>query len=157
MFWKLPNKEFREMAHEGNKAGQQAIVKSGVVPGLLAYSGNEAVGWIAVEPREKYLRLAHSRVLKPIDELPVWSVTCFFIRRDFRNKGLTIALLKAAIEHVKKRGGKIVEGYPIEPKDDKIPAVFAYMGLASAYRKAGFKEVRRNSETRPIFRKRVGD
>jgi GNAT superfamily N-acetyltransferase len=157
MFWKLPNKDFRELAYEGNKAGLKAIVESGIIPGLLAYSGNEAVGWIAVEPRDEYPRLAHSRVLKPVDDQPVWSVTCFYTRRDFRGKGVTVALLMAAIEHVKKRGGKIVEGYPIEPKNGKIPAVFAYMGLASAYRKAGFKEVKRNLEKRPIFRMRVGN
>jgi hypothetical protein len=58
--------------------------------------------------------------------------------------------------HVKKRGGKIVEGYPVEPKKGKMPAAFAYTGLASAFRKAGFKEVARNSETRPIFRFMIG-
>lgn len=157
MFWKLSNQDFRELAYQGNKAGLKAMVESGIVPGILAYSGNEAVGWIAVEPRDEYPRLAHSRVLKPVDDQPVWSVTCFFTRKDFRGKGVTVALLKAAIDHVKKRGGKIVEGYPIEPENDKMPAAFAYMGLASAYRKAGFKEVRRNSDKRPIFRMRVGN
>lgn len=157
MFWKLSNQDFRELAYQGNKAGLKAMVESGIVPGILAYSGNEAVGWIAVEPRDEYPRLAHSRVLKPVDDQPVWSVTCFFTRKDFRGKGVTVALLKAAIDHVKKREGKIVEGYPIEPENDKMPAAFAYMGLASAYRKAGFKEVRRNSDKRPIFRMRVGN
>jgi GNAT superfamily N-acetyltransferase len=157
MFWKLANKEFRALAYEGNKAGQKAMVDAGIIPGVLAYSGNEAIGWIAVEPRDKYPRLARSRVLKPIDDQPVWSVTCFFTRREYRGVGVTVALLKAAIEHVKKQGGKIVEGYPIEPNEGKIPAVFAYTGLASAFRKAGFKEVRRNSARRPIFRIAVED
>jgi GNAT superfamily N-acetyltransferase len=156
MFWKLDNKDFGAMAYAGNKAAQQAIVKSGIVPGLLAYSKGEAVGWIAVEPRAEYPRLARSRVLKPVDDQPVWSITCFFTRKDFRAKGVTVALLKAAAVHVKKRGGKIVEGYPVEPKKGKMPAAFAYTGLASAFRKAGFKEVARNSETRPIFRFMIG-
>jgi GNAT superfamily N-acetyltransferase len=152
MFWKLPQKDFDAMVYDGNKAAQRAIVESGIVPGLLAYSGNEAIGWIAVEPRSRYPRLARSRVLKPVDDQPVWSITCFFTRRDFRGQGVTVALLKAAIAYVKKCGGKFVEGYPVEPKKGKMLAASAYTGLASAFRRAGFKEVARNSETRPIFR-----
>ncbi len=157
MFWKLPNKEFEALAYEGNKAAQRAIVDSRHTPGLLAYAGQEAVGWIAVEPRSKYPRLTRSRVLAPVDEQPVWSITCFFTRRDYRRKGVGVALLKASIEHVSKRGGKIVEGYPTEPKTDKLPAAFVYMGLASAFREAGFTEVARRSKTRPIFRYVIGD
>lgn len=156
MFWKLPNKDFQALAYEGTKAAQKTIVESGRLPGLLAYSGKEAVGWIAVEPRSEYPRLARSRVLKPLDEEPVWSVTCFFTRRDLRDKGVSVALLKACIEHVRKHGGKMVEGYPIEPKAGKMPAAFVYTGLASAFREAGFTEVARRSETRPIFRYVIG-
>ncbi|MBI3739474.1 MAG: GNAT family N-acetyltransferase [Chloroflexi bacterium] len=156
MFWKLPNKDFSALAYDGNKSAQRALVKSGVVPGLLAYADGEAVGWIAVEPRDQYPRLTRSRVLKPVDDNPVWSITCFFTRKDFRGAGVTVALLKAAIDHVKKLGGRIVEGYPVEPKKGKMPAAFVYTGLASAFRKAGFKEVARNSETRPIFRFVIG-
>ena len=152
MFWKLPNRDFQSLAYDGNKAAQKAIVESGHAPGLLAYHGREAVGWIAVEPRSQYPRLARSRVLAPVDEQPVWSISCFFTRRDVRGKGVTAALLKACVEHVRKHGGKIVEGYPTEPKGGKLPAAFAYTGLASAFRDAGFTEVARRSETRPIFR-----
>jgi GNAT superfamily N-acetyltransferase len=157
MFWKLPNKDFRELAYDGNRAAQKAIVVSGTVPGLLAYADGECVGWIAVEPRTEYPRLVRSRILQPIDDMPVWSVTCFFTRRDHRGQGVTLALLIAAIAHVRACGGKVVEGYPTEPKAGRMPAAFAYMGLASAFRKAGFKEVARRSATRPIFRYVIGD
>jgi GNAT superfamily N-acetyltransferase len=156
MFWKLPNKEFRSLAYEGNKAAQKAILDSGQVPGLLAYLDGEAVGWIAVEPRGEYPRLARSHVLRPVDAEAVWSITCFFTRRDYRGKGVSISLLRATIEHVRRRGGRIVEGYPTEPKTEKMPAPFVYTGLASAFRAAGFTEVARRSETRPIFRYVIG-
>ena len=156
MFWKLPNKEFQSLAYDGTKAAQKSIVESGHTPGLLAYAGTEAVGWIAVEPRGEYPRLSRSRVLAPVAAQPVWSITCFFTRRDYRGKGVTVALLEACIDYVAKRGGKIVEGYPIEPKDGKLPAAFAYTGLASAFRAAGFVEVTRRSATRPIFRFAIG-
>jgi len=91
-------------------------------------------------------------VLKRIDEKPVWSVVCFFIKKEFRGNGVSINLLEAAKKYVKDKGGKIIEGYPIEPKQDKFPEAFAWVGLASAFRKAGFKEIVRRSETRPIMR-----
>jgi GNAT superfamily N-acetyltransferase len=87
-----------------------------------------------------------------VDEKPVWSVVCFFVAKPFRQKGMSIAMLKAAAEYARKKGAKIVEGYPIEPKKGKMPDVFAYTGLVSAFKQAGFKEVLRRSETRPIMR-----
>jgi len=59
--------------------------------------------------------------------------------------------LKAAVEHVKKQGGKIVEGYPVDAQKD-MPAPFIYTGTVSAFQQAGFQEVRRRSPMRPIFR-----
>ncbi len=156
MFWKLGNKEFHVLAYDGNKAAQKAIVEERGVPGLLAYTGGDAVGWIAVEPRSQYPRLERSRILKPVDDQPVWSVTCFFTRRDHRERGVSVALLKAAVEHVRKHGGKIVEGYPTDPKAGKLPAPFVFTGLAKAFREAGFKEVARRSQSRPIFRYVIG-
>lgn len=157
MFWKLPNREFQALAYEGTKAAQKAIVKSGHAPGLLAYVGRDAIGWIAVEPRSQYPRFERSRILAPVDDQPVWSITCFFTAKDNRGKGISIALLKGCVDYVRKHGGRIVEGYPIEPKAGKMPPAFAYLGLASAFRAAGFTEVARRSETRPIFRFVIGD
>jgi GNAT superfamily N-acetyltransferase len=90
-----------------------------------------------------------------VDEQPVWSVVCFFVARAYRRKGVTVALLKAAVEYARQRGAGIVEGYPVEPKEDKAPDPFVYTGLASAFRQAGFEEVLRRSETRPIMRKLI--
>ena len=114
------------------------------------------IGWIAVEPRSVYPKLAHSRILKPVDDADVWSVTCFFVVKQARRQGLTVKLLKAAVDYVKGRGGKIVEGYPVDAKKD-MPAPFVYTGTAAAFRKAGFIEVARRSETRPIMRYSIGD
>ena len=151
MYWKLRGKAFDEVRGYETRQMHKSIVDSGVATGLLAYLHGEVVGWIAVEPREAYERLAHSRTLKPVDEQPVWSVTCFFVAKKFRRRGVTVEMLRAAVEHVKKQGGKIVEGYPVETQKD-LPAPFIYTGTASAFQRAGFKEVARHSPTRPIFR-----
>lgn len=152
MWWRLKRSEFDRMKGEGNKRAFKKIVDSGEVPGILAYANGQPIGWCAVAPRKAYSALERSRTLKRIDDKPIWSIVCFFVAKPFRGKGVMGELLKAAINYVKKQGGKIVEAYPVEPKKDKIPDVYAYTGLVSAFRKAGFTEVLRRSETRPIMR-----
>ena len=151
MFWKLRGKAYDEARIYETRQMHKSIVDSGVSTGLLAYYHGEVVGWVAVEPRSAYPKLAFSRALKPVDDEPVWSVTCFFVAKKFRKKGIAVELLKAAIEHVRSKGGRIVEGYPVDGKKDMAPP-FAFTGTASAFQQAGFKEVARNTPTRPIFR-----
>lgn len=152
MWWRLKRSEFDRQKGEGNKWAMRQIVASGEIPGILAYAGSEAVAWCSVAPRENYSALERSRKLKRVDDKPVWSVVCFFIAKQFRGKGITLPLLKAAIDHAGKQGGRIVEGYPVEPKNGRMPDAFAYTGLVSTFRKAGFREVARFSEKRPIMR-----
>jgi len=152
MWFRLKRSDFQKMKGEGNKAAMKSIVQSGKIPGILAYDGKTAVGWCSVAPRQDFTALERSRIMRPIDDQPVWSIVCFYIHKDYRNKGVTVALLRAAIDYVAKRGGRIVEGYPVEPKKDRMPDVFAFYGLVSAFKKEGFAECERRSETRPIMR-----
>jgi GNAT superfamily N-acetyltransferase len=152
MFWKLPAADFKQLAGDGTRQMQKSIVAQGLVPGILAYDGEIPVGWIAVEPRREYPRLARSRVLKPVDEADAWSVPCFFTARDYRRKGVTVGLLREAVRYVASKSGKIVEGYPVDTKGDNAPAPFVFTGLPGAFLQAGFVEVARFSPTRPIFR-----
>jgi GNAT superfamily N-acetyltransferase len=157
MWWRLRRSEFVKQKGEGNKKALKQIVESGEIPGILAYTNGQPIGWCSVAPRESYSALERSRVLKRVDDKPVWSIVCFFVDKQFRRKGVTVALLKAAVEYVREHGGKILEGYPVEPKEGKTPDVFVYTGLASAFRKIGFVEVARRSETRPIMRYLIGE
>ena len=152
MYWRVRRKLYEQNKGDGNKRAIKKIVTSGTIPGILTYKNSKPVGWCSVAPRDDFPVLENSRVLKRIDEKPVWSVVCFFIKKEFRGNGVSINLLEAAKKYVKDKGGKIIEGYPIEPKQDKFPEAFAWVGLASAFRKAGFKEIVRRSETRPIMR-----
>jgi len=152
MLWRLTRKEFEHQKGEANRQAMKTIVESGKIPGLLAYSEKQPVAWCSVAPRESFPALERSRVLKKIDDEPVWSVSCFFIHKDFRKQGLSVKILEAVITYVKEQGGKIVEGYPVGPKKGKTADVFAWTGLASFFKKAGFVECARRSETRPVMR-----
>lgn len=154
MWWRLPRRQWVAQKGKGNRKAMRAQVKSGTAPGLIAYVDGQPAGWCAFAPRDHYVRLANSRVLKPVDDQPVWSVTCFFVARAYRRRGLTIELLKAAAEFARQRGGRILEGYPTEPKHNQ-PDAFVFTGLAAAFRKARFREVARRSPSRPIFRRQL--
>jgi GNAT superfamily N-acetyltransferase len=129
-------------------------VKAGAVPGLLAYGGGAPVGWVAIEPRESYPRLGRSRILAPVDGRPVWSITCFFVARPQRGKGVTRALIRAAVRHAKAHGARLVEAYPVDLRA-RVADAWAYTGAASTFLALGFEEAARRSRTRPIVRKRV--
>ena len=155
MWWRLARPQYDRQKGELNRQAMHALVDSGAPVGLLAYRQEQPVGWCAIAPREQYPLLERSRVLKRIDDQPVWSVTCFFIGKDHRRQGLTVELLRAAIRHVRQQGGQVLEGYPLQPRQGTIPAAFAYTGLVSAFLQAGFVECARRSATRPIMRVQV--
>jgi GNAT superfamily N-acetyltransferase len=152
MWWKRTRSEFERHKGDANKEALRAIVESGRTPGLLAYIKGTPIGWCAIEPRNAYPALERSRTLKPVDDQPVWSVTCFFVARRYRRRGVTVALLRAASVYATEQGAQIVEGYPVEPRTERMPDAFAWTGTAAAFRAAGFEEVLRRSETRPIMR-----
>jgi GNAT superfamily N-acetyltransferase len=151
MYWRIPRKECQHNYGEGNKRFLKQIVQSGKVPGILAYHKGKPAGWCSVAPREDFPVVLRSPTLKPIDNLPVWSIVCFFVSKPYRNSGLTHLLLKAAIEYAKEHGARIIEAYPIDIHAKYIEYE-RYSGLTTTYEKEGFKEYLRRSERRPIMR-----
>jgi GNAT superfamily N-acetyltransferase len=152
MFWRLPRKEFDAGKGTGNKRALKRIVTAGREPGIIAYLGTEPIGWCAIAPRENYIALERSRILKPVDDKPVWSVSCLFIKKPYRRQGVSSQLLRAAVEFAAMHGAQTVEGYPVEPSMEKMPDPFLWHGIPSAFVAAGFREVLRRSRSRPIMR-----
>lgn len=153
MLWRKSPKALKEQKGEGNRESMRQLAHSKISPGILAYAGESAVGWCAIAPREDYPALDRSRILKPVDDQSVWSVSCFFIDKSYRKKGISSKLLEAAVDYARSQGARIVEGYPVEPAKENYPAVYAWVGLARTFEKAGFEECTRRSPTRPIMRR----
>ncbi len=153
MLWRTSPKDYDEGKAGKNRERLKTCTMSDVPPGILAYHNDKPVGWCSVAPRSELPALERSRVLKPVDATPVWSVSCFVIVKGYRRKGVSLALLHAASAFVRVQGGTVLEGYPVETSRDDYPAVYAWTGLASTFTKAGFEEVARHSTTRPIMRK----
>jgi len=152
MFWRVPRKEFDAGKGTRNKRALKNIVTTRQKPGIIAYIGKEPIGWCAIAPREHYVALERSRILKPIDDKPVWSVSCLFVKKLYRRKGISAQLLRAAVGFAASQGAVIVEGYPVEPTMEKMPDPFLWHGVHSAFKAAGFKEALRRSKSRPIMR-----
>lgn len=152
---RLPRAGYERNKGEGNRRAMKAILDGGGIPGILGYLGDEAVAWCSLGPREQFSWLARSRIFQPVDEQPVWSIVCLFIHKKHQRQGLSGQLIEAACVFAARQGARCVEAYPVEPKKDPMPSVFAYSGLASAFLRAGFREVARRSETRPIMRYQI--
>ncbi len=155
MYWRLTRSEFEQSKGEGNRQLFRERVSQGRPEGLIAYDGERPVGWCAIAPRDEFPALDRSRILKRIDDEPVWSVVCFFVARSHRHRGISTRLLEAAVEFAKLHGATYVEGYPVDPRKPEVPPVFAFTGLVGSFIRAGFVEVARRSETRPIMRRRI--
>lgn len=164
MWWRTTRKQFEQQAGEGNRQAMRELVFSGEVPGILAYSTvaspdepaggplKQAVGWCSVAPRSSFGSLNRSPVLKKIDDTPVWSIVCFYIDKSQRGKGLTLALIQAAVEYVRSQGGKVLEAYPTVVREKRLPPVSSFMGLPAVFEQAGFVEVARPSKSKVIMR-----
>ena len=151
MWWRLPNRAYRAGQGAPNKARFKRLVKKGPPPGLLAFDGEEAVGWCAVCPRKQLPALERSRQLARVDDMPVWSAACFFVKRSARGRGLSGALVEAALDYAKDKGAPALEAYPWDVRVKKAPPDI-YTGIASVFERAGFKEVARRSPHRPVMR-----
>lgn len=160
MAWRRSRRDWEAGKQGGNRRALKRLADRGEPLGVIAYRGEEPIGWCSVAPRERFPSLSRSRVLAPIDDLPhdetgVWSVTCLFVARTARRSGLSARLLRAAVDQARDGGARTVEGYPVEPYDSAMPAAFAWTGLPAAFEKAGFREIARRSKSRPIYRRDV--
>lgn len=151
-----------------SKARHRGVMGSAVrdlaperAPGLVAYRDEDAVGWVSVGPREDYERLAHSRILAPVDNTPVWSIVCFVVGRRSRRQGVANALLDAAIDYARDHGATMLEAYPAElGPGERVTSANLYRGTLSMFERAGFAIVERRranatSPDRPIVRRGI--
>ncbi|MFN0180414.1 MAG: GNAT family N-acetyltransferase [Gemmatimonadales bacterium] len=156
MAWRRPRSAWVAGKGAPNRAALRRLTARRVPPGLLGYQGKEPVAWCAVAPRLEYPVLARSRVLRPVDDTPVWSVSCLFVRKDHRRRGIAAAMLEAAVRFAARHGGRVVEGYPVIPWATKAPDTFLWTGTLASFQRAGFEEVARFSPARPIVRAQCG-
>jgi GNAT superfamily N-acetyltransferase len=135
--YRIPAKE--NVALHGPERGRtvRELMKQGP-PGVLAYDGEEVVGWAAVHPRAD-TSFATNRKIPHVDDLDVWSVWCIRVRPGHRGEGISHALLAGAVEFARSSGAPAVEGYPVDNKGERVDLTMAYVGTRALFEKAGFR------------------
>jgi GNAT superfamily N-acetyltransferase len=148
MYWRLGS-DYRQRQPDDNRDAFHRIVKDGPPPGLLAFDNDSAVGWCQLTPREALPWLDRPWRLKRVDNLPVWSISCFYIRTGYRKQGVTAALIAAALEAAEEAGAPALEAYPL---DAQLTPSTSHTGYVSTFERAGFVTVARRVPSRPIMR-----
>lgn len=153
MYYRRSKTDFQEgKTDDGNKNAMRQLVWDNQPAGLLGFYEDIPIAWCAFAPREDFPKLKRSRVHKPIDNEPVWSVPCTFIAKDFRKLGVSVALLKGLIRYARENKIRIIEAYPTMPTQEKLPDAFAWIGLYKSFERAGFEIVDHTSGYRPMVR-----
>src|ERR1700730_8031038 len=134
-------------------AAYRQIVGHGPTPGLIAFDGEVPVGWCQLTPRNALPWLDRVWRLRRVDDLPVWSVSCFYVRKAYRRRGITSALIAGALKIAKKAGAPALEAYPL---DGDLTSSASWTGYASTFARAGFQVVARHTPPRPIMRFDLG-
>ena len=153
MFPRITEAETRALPGEGSisqrrRAVMTELAERDPAPGLLAYDGDEPVGWVAVAPRYELNRVDRSRATPRVDDIAVWVIPCVTVRKDARGHGITVALIEAAVQYAAQHGAPAVEAYP-RAGDERTGDDNAYFGTEPMFLRAGFSIVRGPLENRP--------
>jgi len=151
--WCMPYREMENRSKSGNaerKAGMKAYVDARTPVGLVGYLKGEPVAWCSVGPRDSFIDKLTDNY--DPEETGIWSITCFFIRRDMRGEGFSESMLDAALKYARKRGAKVVEGYPVA----KTSPSYRFMGFVPLFKKAGFRAAGKAGSRRHVMRQKQG-
>lgn len=146
MVWRATPDEARRPDGRSRKAAMARRVAEGTPVGILAYAGRDPVAWCSIAPRDTYRRLGGQE--QPPEEV-VWSIVCFFVRREVRGTGVLKRLIDEAIAYARRRGATVVEAYPVDPDSPS----YRFMGFVSSFSDAGFREVGRAGTRRHVMRR----
>jgi len=150
MYWRL-GPEYHKRPREQNRRALRRIVKQGPPPGLLAFDGERAVGWCQLTPRRDLDWLNRKPAFERVDAVPVWSLSCFYVRRGYRKQGVMSALIASALKAAKRARAPALEAYPVDTTHPGSTSN-VFTGIASAFKRFGFKTVARREPSRPIMR-----
>jgi GNAT superfamily N-acetyltransferase len=148
VYWRIGSR-YRRDDPDANKAAFREIVEEGPPPGLLAFDGDVPVGWCQITPRDELPWLDRTWRLRRVDDVPVWAISCFYVRTGYRRKGVATMLMAAAVDAARRAGAPAVEAYPL---DASLSPSSSSTGYVTTFERAGFETVARRVPARPIVR-----
>ncbi len=127
-----------------NRAQKERRVREGHAHAALVYDGSTTVGWCQFGPTDELPRIKHKRAyLEGLTNLPDWRITCFFVDRECRRKGVASAALEGALREIARLGGGTVESYPEDAAGRSVSGSFLHNGTVSMFERQGFRRTRR--------------
>lgn len=138
--YRLPARDIAELGQGSRERAMRALADRGPAPGVVTYRDGEPVGWCSVSPRTAMPLLERSRKIRPVDDVPVWCITCLVVRPGHRRQGVVAHLLEGAVEHARSQGAPAVEAYPVDPPG-RLDTTMAFVGTVAMFRAAGFEQV----------------
>jgi GNAT superfamily N-acetyltransferase len=143
---RIPNALNRELVGPARGKYVEELCRHDVAPGVLAYDGDEVVGWAAVAPRSE-TSFARSRTIPLVDDCAVWSAWCVRVRPGFRGRGISHALLAGAVAFARSHGAPAIEGYPVDNAGARVDLTMAYVGTRALFERAGFTRAAETTST----------
>ena len=137
---RLGAKQIAELGGGSRERAMRTLCASGRPPGVVTYLDGLPVGWCSIGERSSIPRLASSKLIRPVDDVPVWSIICVVVRGGHRRQGVTAALLEGAVQYAASQGAPAVEAYPVDP-DGRMDLTMAFVGTRSMFARAGFEVV----------------
>ncbi len=132
--------EIEELGAGSREQAMRRLCERDDPPGVVTYRDGDPVGWCNIGPRSEITRLARSRLIPPVDDLPVWSIVCVVVRSGHRRRGVTAQLLEGAVAYAASRGAPAVEAHPVDPPG-RMDLTMAFVGTRTMFDRAGFRVV----------------
>ncbi|PUA80319.1 GNAT family N-acetyltransferase [Nocardioides currus] len=139
---RLQATEIDELGDGSRESAARALAARRGSFGVVTYRDDEPVGWCHVAPRAEISRLAASTLIRPIDEVAVWSIICTVVRSGRRRQGVTRHLIEGAVAYAASRGAPAVETYPVDPQG-RMDLTMAFVGTRAMFEACGFEVVGR--------------
>jgi len=143
---RIPAKENRSLVGPERGEYVRRLCAADPAPGVLAYDGDEPVGWAGIAPRSA-TQLARSTRIPVLDALPVWSLWCLRVRPGHRGDGITRALIEGAVAFARTNGALVVEAYPVDNGRERVDLTMAFVGLRRWFERAGFAKAADTTST----------
>ncbi|KUM31237.1 GCN5 family acetyltransferase [Arthrobacter sp. EpRS66] len=137
---RLSAQEIRERGGEDRYEAMCSLAREKIAPGVIAYLGDQPVGWCSISPRAQIPKLENSKLIRPVDDLRVWSIICMVVRGGYRRRGVNRQMVLGAVEYAKSLGAPAVEAYPVDP-EGRMDLTMAFVGTRKMFEEAGFEVV----------------
>lgn len=137
---RLSAQEIRERGGDDRCAAMCSLSREEIAPGVIAYLDDQPVGWCSISPRTQIPRLEASKLIRPVDDVAVWSIICMVVRGGFRRRGVNREMVRGAVEYAKKLGAPAVEAYPVDP-EGRMDLTMAFVGTRKMFEELGFEVV----------------